>query len=543
MASAPLMSTAAPQRRFASLLDVPEIVDVKPPRWFDRLPRTVSTAGVLLGLLVLSAFIRSRTLSGELWFDEAGAIGLASHSFGSLFGAVHRGGAAPLYYVLLHFWIDAFGSGEAATHALSLVIGLLTIPAAMWAGWSAAGRRAGVFAAVLFAFSSFLTRYAQETQPYALMVLLGLLATAGLIHAFVYRRRSFLWLFGVCLALMLYTQGAALLYWFGAACTLVLVYRARPEGQRAGFVRDAALCFGAAALVFVPWLPATIGQIAHATDPFHYTPLMGATVPSQLLGSERVDVTLLIAVLVAVAPLLAAERRRTPEAVMFWTVIAIPAAALVLARVVGFFIPIWAWRYFAPVVAPLLLLGAFGTARARVVGVAAIVFCVAFLANAGSFAPSFKSDMKDVAAEMSPSLHPGDLVVVGQPEQTPLAWYYLPGGLRYASTIGRVQDPSSMNWMGALGRLQDARPQATLGPLVASLKPGQQLLYLRPLTEGVKNWNEQWAQLVRRRSAQWGQILTADTADGTLKRIASAPHNYRSACCVADSAVLYQKAS
>jgi mannosyltransferase len=536
------MTTTTPQRPLTPLLSVPEIVEVKPPRWFDRLPRRVTTAGVLLVLVAISVFLRTRTIGGELWFNEAGAIGLAAHSLGTLLGAVHRAGASPLYYLLLHFWIDIVGSSETDTHALSLLIGVLTIPAAMWTAWSIAGRRAGIFAAVLFAFSAFLTRYAEETQPYELMVLLGLLATAGLVHGFVYRRRRFVWLFGVCLALMLYTHGGAVLYWFGAACALVLVWRTRTEG-RDGVVRDGALCFGGAALVYLPWLPTTIDQITHATNPWHYTPLMGATVPSQLLGSERVDVTLLIAVVIAVTPLFAAARRRMPEAATFWVVIAIPAAALALARVAGFFVPIWAWRYFAPIVAPLLLLGALGTARARVVGVAAIVFCVAFLANAGSFAPASKSDMRDIAAEMSPSLHPGDLVVVAQPEQAPLAWYYLPGGLRYASTLGRVIDPSSMNWIGSLGRLQDAAPPATLGPLVASLKRGQQLLYVRPLTEGVKNWKEQWAQLVRRRSAQWGQILTGDTANGTLKRVATAPHNYRSACCVANSAVLYQKAS
>jgi hypothetical protein len=79
--------------------------------------------------------------------------------------------------------------------------------------------------------------------------------------------------------------------------------------------------------------------------------------------------------------------------------------------------------------------------------------------------------------------------------------------------------------------------------LVASLKPGQQLLYVRPLTEGAQNWDAPWTQLVRRRSAQWGQILTGDVAAGTLRPVASAPHYYRGACCVADSATLYQKAS
>ena len=43
-----------------------------------------------------------------------------------------------------------------------------------------------------------------------------------------------------------------------------------------------------------------------------------------------------------------------------------------------------------------------------------------------------------------------------------------------------------MNWVHALNRLQNANPQATLAPLVASLKPGQQLLFVRPLTEGAE---------------------------------------------------------
>jgi hypothetical protein len=536
------MTTATPPRPLPSLLEVPEIVDVHAPRWFARLPRWAVIGGVLVFLLAVSAFIRTRTLSGELWFGEAGAVGLASQPLGSLLGVVHRAGAAPLYYLLLHIWISLFGSGETVTHVFSLLIGLATIPVAMWTAWSLAGRRAGIFAAVLFAFSSFLTRYAQETQPYALMVLLGLVATGGLVHGFVLRRRVYLWLFGVCLALMLYTQGSALLYWAGAAVALVFVWRSVPDG-RAGFARDVALCFGGAAIVYLPWLPTAIDQIAHATNPWHYTPLMGATVPSQLLGSERVDVILLICVLIAVAPLAVRPRRATPEAALFWVVLAIPAVGLALGRLAGFFVPIWAWRYFAPIVAPLLLLGAFATARARVVGVAAIVFYVAFLANAASFAPSYKSDMQDVAAEMNPYLHAGDLVVMGQPEQAPLAYYYLPAKLRYASTMGSISNPAVTNWMGAMSRLQDANPRATLSPLIASLKPGQQLLYVRPLTEGAKNWNAAWPALVRRRSAQWGQVLQAAQADGTLKPVATAPHNYRSACCLASSAVLYQKAS
>ncbi|MGI8712044.1 MAG: glycosyltransferase family 39 protein [Solirubrobacteraceae bacterium] len=535
------MSTATPRRRrpLSALIDVPPIRDVHPPDWFERLPRRLTTAALLLALVIVSAFLRTRQLGGQLWFNEAIATGIAGHSLSQLPGVLRAAGASPLYYLLLHIWIQLFGSGESATHTLTVLFTLLTIPAGWWVAQGLAGRRAGIFAAVLFAFNAYLTHFSQETQPYALLVLLGLLSTGGFVQAFVHRRRRYLWLFTLGLTALLYTQGSAGLFAFGALAAFAVVWRLAPD--RSGLLRDAAIGFGAPCVLYLPWLPTTIDQISHATSPWHYAPLLGATVPSDLLGGERVDATLLVAAVVGLAPLLARERRRTPEAITVWALIALPVAALLLARVSSLVSPSWVSRYFAPMVATLLLLAALSAARAKVIGVAVIVLCVGFLANPSSFVPTYKSDLRDVAGELGPVLHAQDLVVVGQPEQTPLAQYYMPGGLRFADTTGIVSDPTYMNWSGAQARLQHASPAATLGPLVASLKPGQQLLFVRPLTEGVQNWQEPWTKLVRRRSAQWGQILTTDVASGTLQRVASAPHYYRSACCVANSAILYQK--
>ncbi len=137
-------------------------------------------------------------------------------------------------------------------------------------------------------------------------------------------------------------------------------------------------------------------------------------------------------------------------------------------------------------------------------------------------------------------MHPGDLVISGQPEQVPLMWYYLPSGLRFADTTGKSTDPQSMNWVHALRRLKAATVATTLAPLVASLKPGQQVLFVRPMTEGAQSWQAPWTEYVRRRSAQWSAALAADRS---LKPVSWAPHNYRGSCCVADSAILYQKVS
>jgi mannosyltransferase len=535
------MTATTPRRPLSSLLTVPSVPDIHPPQRFERLPRWLQIGGPLFVLMVISAFIRSRTLGGQLWFDEGIATGIASHSLSALPGILRQAGSAPLFYVLLHFWIDLFGSKESMLHALSLVVALATIPSAMWAGWSLFGRRAGYYAAVLFAFSSFLTRYGQEAEMYSLLVFLAIFAVAGFLHGFVFGRRRYLIMFVVAMELMLYTQGSAFLFLAGTVVAIYPVWRR--SSDRRGLLRDAGLSFLAVAILYLPWLPTTLDQLGSATSPWHYAPLLGATVPSDLLGGERVDATLAVAVVAGLAPLFLAEGRRTRDWTAMWVLILLAVVGLALARVGTLIGPSWVARYFAALVTPLLFLATLGAARARVVGAAALVLCVVFLANAGSFAPGYKSDMRDVAGELGPLLHAGDLVISGQPEQTPLAYYYLPAGLRYATTEGPVTDPGYVNWLGAQRRLQNANPQATLQPLVASLKPGQQLLYVRPLTEGVENWRASWSRLVRRRSAQWGAILSSDVASGKLKAVAWAPHNYRGSCCVATSAILYRKTS
>ena len=515
-------------------------VDVTTPRWFERLPVWASMGGFLLILMLASLFMRTRYLSGQFWMDEAITTGISSHSLSAIPGILRHDGNPPLYYMLLHVWMQIFGASESATHALSLVFGLLTIPVGFWAGWSLFGRRAGMMAATLLAFSAFLTQYAQETRMYELMGLLGLFATAGFLHGFVYGRRKYLIMFSISLALMLYTQSWGVFFWLGSAFALIPVYL-RSDDRRA-LLRDAALAFMGAGILYLPWVPNFLYQAKHTAAPWDSSPQFGAPVQlsRNLLGGDRVSIALLLAATIGVAELFTRAHRRTRDATVMWTLIAIPFATLLLAWIASQITPAWVPRYFAPVLGAIVLLAAFGCSRAGVVGIVAIVFSVIFLINPSSYTPAYKSDMRGISGEMTPRMHSGDLVVSAQPEQIPLSWYYLRPGLRYANTIGPVADPTYFNWIDALNRLQDANPQATLAPLLASLKPGQQILYVRPLTEGAQNWKAPWTQLVRRRAAQWGALLAGDKH---LRVVAVAPHSYRGACCVADSAVLYQKVS
>ncbi|HMJ03318.1 MAG TPA: hypothetical protein VK506_10280, partial [Conexibacter sp.] len=200
--------------------------------------------------------------------------------------------------------------------------------------------------------------------------------------------------------------------------------------------------------------------------------------------------------------------------------------------------PAWASRYFAAAVGPMLLLAALGVSRAGKLGLVALACLFVFWVKPTEYVDGYKSDVRDIGAEVGTRLRSGDLVISGQPEQSPLIWYYMPGGLRYADTIGPVGDPRHMDWVDALDKLEAAAPREVLPPLLANLRPGQKVLFVRPLTEGVENWRAPWTQLVRRRSAQWGAILAGDT---TLRQVQVAPQFYRGASTVGNSAVLYEK--
>ena len=529
------MATVAPPRPI-----IPEVPQARPPAWLQRIPPRAGAGAVIFILVLVSVYMRTRILNGQFWMDEGLSAGISSHSLTAIPGVLRHDGSPPLYYLMLHIWMSVFGSTERSTHSMSLVFAILTVPAGAWAAWSLFGRRAGLIAGVLFALNPFITAYAEETRMYTLMVLLGVLATAGFLHGFVYRRRAYLILFAVCQALMLYTHSWGIFFGVGAAVALIPIWSVSED--RRAILRDAAMAFGAAAILFLPWLPTLLYQAAHTGSPWDSTPNLGAPVQisRNLMGGDRATAALVLGASIGLSALWMRARRRGPEALVMWAMILMPIGTLGFGWILSHFTPVWAFRYFAPIVPALLLLASQGLARAKGLGLIALALTALFWINPSSFTAKNKSDMRDVSGELSPYLHPGDVVLVSQPEQVPLAWYYLPAGMRYADTTGPSRDPQSMNWIDALKRLRNADPQATLAPLVASLKPGQHLLFIRPLTEGAQNWQAAWTQLVRRRSAQWGALLSADPS---LRPVpgAWAPHNYRGACCVADSAVLYTK--
>jgi MFS family permease len=515
-------------------------VDFPLPQRIRALPEWVRVALIIFILLVASLIIRTRSVGQQFWMDEAITVGISSHHLSAIPGIMRQDGSPPLFYLLLHFWMLMVGSGQAATHWLSEIFAVLTIPIGYWGGLKIAGKRAGLMTAALMASSAFLDYYSQETRMYALMSLLGLLGTIGFVRGFVFRERRYVILFSLSEAAMLYTHNWALFFGAGSVLSLAVLYRISGEEIRQNLIRDAIYAYVGAAILFLPWLPNFIFQSLHTAAPWNTSPRFGAPVQiaQSVYGGATVAAILVIGAAVGYAGFFRKAERASQKAKIALILFTLVFFTLLLGWIASQITPAWNPRYFAPVVPAIMMFTAIGMSRAGVVGPLTLAVALIFLARPVTYAPQHKSDMQDIGGEMGALMHQGDLVIVGQPEQTPLAYYYLPAGLNFSSTIGPVKDATYVNWINALSRYRAAKPANVLASELNPLKPGQHVLYIRPLTEGVHGWNAPWTSEIRTRSAQWGEILSQDKQ---LTVVATAPHNYRGACCVADSAILYVK--
>jgi mannosyltransferase len=478
---------------------------------------------VALGVAFLCGFslaLRTQAIHARYWIDEGLSVGIGSHPLLDIPGVLRQDGSPPLYYMLLSVWMSVFGTGEADTHALSVGIALAIVPIAFASGRALFGARAGWIAAVLAALNPYLTYYAQEARMYALIILLSLIAVTAFGLAFVQRRRAWLPVFALSLALLLYTHNYGLFLAAGSVVALAVVLWGEP-GRRA-LLRDAALAYGAVALAYLPWVPSLLYQVRHTGAPWSNPPspdtaLAGLTA---LLSGASAATAYALAAGTGLAGLFARSRLRGPQARAALAILVMGVVAFGIAWLNSQLSPAWALRYLSVFLAPLLLLGAVGLSRAGTLGLVVLAFLVVIWFNPRTAALNRKSNAHTAAVLVRDRLEPGDLVVATHPEQGPVMHVYLPPGLRWANSMGPVADPQVMDWRDVRDRLVAAKPTPTEDALVRTLRPGQKLLLVAPVIRS-GSWRAPWTSLVRRRSAQWQRVLDRDKR---LSRLVAAPH-------------------
>jgi mannosyltransferase len=228
----------------------------------------LSPAGtaLLLGVTTLmGAGLRLHSLAARsLWIDEASSVAFASLPLRPFLKLLWGSQAnMTLYYIILRGWIH-LGDSEFALRSLSVLCGVLTIPAIYLLGARLFDRATGLTAAALLSVHSFHIHWSQETRAYSLLIPLLVLTSYFLIAALESTERMRYWMaFSVFAALCVYSHIFAVLVL--AAHVLGIVF---PRPYRVGLPTIVAttavfafLCEPMAAFVLlqsggqIDWIP------------------------------------------------------------------------------------------------------------------------------------------------------------------------------------------------------------------------------------------------------------------------------------------------
>ena len=488
------------------------------PRPQKRRPNRISltrTALPLAALAGLSAALRLPGMGISLWIDEGLSVGIASRPWLAIPGVLVQDGSPPLYYLLLHGWMELFGRSIEAGRALSLVFATAAVPVAFWAGDRLFGRRTAWIVAVLAATSSYLTYYAREARMYSLVVLLALVCVTAFARATLFGHRRSLPVLVVSLTLLLYTHNWGL---YVAGGLVVAAAVAAKLGARVS-ARDLGLAFGSVALLYAPWVPTLVSQAVHTGAPWSSRPGLGGLVGAipGLLGDRGVGLVLLVTAVPALAAGLAWRLPSGRRVAVLASLALVPLAVGWLASQLE---PAWANRYLGIVLAPVLLLVAAGLARDGRRGLLALAVVALLWTDPGdrlgldvSASIPRKSHVGPALDVVADRLGPGDVVVSAHMEQVPLLHYYLGDQLRYADPTGLVADPQIVDWRNALARVRAATPEEGLLPLVDAMADGEHLVLacvrVSP-TEDKARLRLPWFATAVRNCSEWRSALDAD---------------------------------
>jgi dolichyl-phosphate-mannose-protein mannosyltransferase len=175
----------------------------------------------LCALILASFGLRAYQLGAQsLWYDEAVSVYIARQEVPALIAHTAGDIHPPLYYLLLHFWLQIAGVSEFAAAYFSLFFGVLLVALAFRLARDWFGLNTGFITALLVAFSSFNLWYSQEVRMYTLsaaLVICALILTGRLwtAHFDLSQRRNWLTApaLALCLAGGLYTHYYFAFFW------------------------------------------------------------------------------------------------------------------------------------------------------------------------------------------------------------------------------------------------------------------------------------------------------------------------------------------
>lgn len=236
----------------------------KPSTVYQRVQTFLPLAGIMAVALVLR-WIQLGTES--LWTDEMYSVVWAQKSVAQIMANASSDVHPPVYYVLLHFWIQITGTSETGIRSLSVVFSLLSIVLIYRTGRIIGGERLGLIAAFLLALSHLHIYYAQEARNYAFTVLCVLWGMEWFFRLLRCNEqtprkelRKTLVLYLIANAAMMHTHLFALFVTIAQNCVVAGYWLLNMRERRNILLRWIALQ-GMLLVCFIPWLRILLAQI------------------------------------------------------------------------------------------------------------------------------------------------------------------------------------------------------------------------------------------------------------------------------------------
>lgn len=438
-------------------------------RW--RWPVRLLVVGALVSGVVLRFVTRS-----PLWLDEALSVNIATLPLGDIPAALKVDGHPPLYYFLLHGWMDLFGTGPVAVRSFSGLWALGLFPL-MWVGARRlGGNRVATYAVALLALSPFAIRYGTETRMYSMVSVLTLGLWLLVADALDKPTRARLAGIALITAALLWSHYWAM--WFLAAGGVGLVVHAirsrradRPDDLGASVRVIAAVAAGG--VLFLPWLPTLLYQGSHTGTPWarplRPTEMVTGTIADFGGGAlaEAVLLGWLIALVVGLGVFgkvegryeVTLDLRTRPRARPFAIVI---VGTLVIACVVGYATgATYATRYASVFFPFVVLLAALGLDRLRsrpiAVGALAVLLLLGGIGGVRNVVTD-RTDARRSVEAIEQEGEPGDLVVYCPDQLGPSTSRLLDAGFDQV-TYPRFEEPQRVDWVDYKERLADASPE------------------------------------------------------------------------------------
>lgn len=405
----------------------------------SRLMQTPTNAAVIVATLtVLAAVLRLHLLAAKsLWIDEAASVNFTTMAWWPFLRLLWSyQGNMTLYYILLRVWVH-LGDSEAVVRGLSVLFGVVTVPATYALGARMFDRVTGVTAAALLAVHSFHIQWSQEARAYSLLTFLLVLNSYFFVRAMESPLTKRYWAaFTLSAALSVYAHIFAvfLLPAYALAIVLPHPFTVRLRTVAAATVSFAFLVSPISAFVLLQH-SSQIDWISRPTvaDIYHFLELLTGQ------GGLWSVASYLALCVSALAPLLGSARSEREtwslRLVVLWLVLP-PLLALAATP----FKPLFFSRYMIMCVPPLVLLASRGITRisaipavGRAIGAACLLFVISLSAwgTERYFAASRTSteDWRSAVSYILEHEHPGDGAV-----------FYIPNDYGYLYYVQRAEN-------------------------------------------------------------------------------------------------------